>query len=740
MKRSLFAILVLFFILLSLSAPTEAASPEPPLAVVGAGSDFQYRTKTYGGVTYDTMHEANQALLERLLGRAKAEHSRLDDFFFLGDYDAQYYTAEASGKGLAAARQSLKKVFGTVPSLAVQGNHDPAETPGLSPTGSYDRTHYGVYLINEDDFSWCGGNPDQARATAAKLRSYLTQKLESGYTGPVFVLNHLPLHHSHRVGQGADITDNRYARALVDVLNEAGQQGLRIIYLFGHNHSGSYDAYLGSDSICLTPGTVMPVTDPSGGTIRDYQSVTLHFTYLNAGYLGYVNGNCSTTVFEIYEDRVELYRYDEQGRCDLKNPGVSQPDDQGWSALTNRLESPYVTPLSDLRPKVVQNTAAQRLNVGEAGQVTLECDGGTDYQWKSLNPQVLQVHGNGPRGTLTGVAPGTAWVKVTVRGSATAPAVQYLKVTVVPKSAVQGKEKSSWLWTNGEGHMAAGSAVNGGTVTVMTDGICTTLPVAREMLSIAPLSCYVPGTYRCTLTYQGQVVKKDFTLTVTPPASVPTDTRLLQLGDERYYLRGGVFDGTISGLVKYEHQWYFLLQGRVAREYSGFVNYGGEQYYVNNGIARTDFTGLMAQGDRHYYLVKGKLAARSNGLVKIQGSWYYLQGGRVSTETTTLVKHSGSWYYIQKGQLASNANTLVKYQGEWFCVLGGKVASQTTTLMSFNGGWYYVYKGKVAAKTTTLVKYYGVWYYVENGKVNFAYNGPFRFNGGTYRVKGGRVA
>ena len=740
MKYRFFAVLAFFFALIVLATPSAATSPEPPLAVVGAGSDFQYRTDTYNGIPYDTVHKANQALLEQLLCSAKKEHPKLNDYFFLGDYDAQYYTAEVSGNGLAAARQSLQKVFGPVPSLAVQGNHDPAETPGLSPSGSHDRPDYGVYLINEDDFSWCGGNPDQAHATAQKLRSYLTQKVKSAYTKPIFILNHLPLHHSHRVGQGADIADNRYARELVDVLNEAGAQGLRIIYLFGHNHSGTYDAYLGSDSICLTPGTVMPVTNPIPGTIRDYQNVTLRFTYINAGYLGYVNGNCSTTVFEIYEDRVEMYRYDEQGRCNMKNPGVSQPNDLGWSPLTNKLESLHRLSLSDLQPNVVQNTVKQRLNVGAVGQVLFRCDGATDYQWQSLDPQIVQVRNDGARGYLTGIAPGTAWVKVTVQGHSKVPSVQYLQVTVVPQSAVRWDEQDSWLWTNGTGRMTAGSSgLPGGTVTVMTNGACTTVPVARGMLEISPIHYYTPGTYHCKLIYQGQVVSDDFTLEVTRPHSYSTELRLLSSGKDLYCLRGSIFDGSISGLTKCEGRWYYLYQSRVVKEYSGFVEYVGQQYYVNNGAVLSDFTGLKTHNGRQYYLVNGKLAAQSNGLLKIQGSWYYLHQGRVSEETTTLIKYSGSWYYVQKGVLASHVHTLVKYQGEWFYVQGGKVASQTTTLISFNGGWYYIYKGKVAAKTTTLVKYRGAWYYVEYGKVNFNYTGSFCFHGGNYPIKNGRV-
>ena len=941
MKRVLSTGLVAVLMMLVLTALPNGAvacvpSPEAPLAVVGAGSDFQYLVRDYNGVTYDDIHTANAVVMEQLLQSMKADHPALDDYFLLGDYDAWEYTAATSGDGLKAACGALEKVYGlrTEQILALQGNHDPADTPGLAATGDYDREHYGVYLINEDDFPWCGGNPDQTRSTASKLKAYLDEKLQQGWTKPVFVLNHLPLHHSHRVGSGQDIADNRYAQYLVDVLNEAGQQGLQIIFLFGHNHSGSYDSYLGGDCVCLTPGQTMYVTDPVKGTLSDYRQVMLHFTYLNAGYLGYVNGDRTSTVFKIYEDRVELYRYRTEGLCSLKNPGISHMEDLGWEADPSRIDSPWICNLSPIRLQVLTNTLEDRLHPGKSARICIDPKGADTLIWESLNSSIVSVVADGSDpacATVTGVGYGTTQVKVTAHRGDEVPAVLYMDVTVVnegvqmpqnrgselyrlvtdwtelevdgrylimntnavgtgvalggaavPEDRVkdpmllntapgifqlpedpgvytttvtgtevwqllpasdgtyvlgrtgttpgylaatsqvdsdhliysysgayriassdhsdgvihfridkeskaltftqvydeeskslltvpehiltydergyfqvcppsEGSDRvalyrqtqmqmpSMWLWVEGTGLLPEPDVpVTEAYVAAMIDGVVFRMPITVDMLNMEPLNCYIPGDYQCTVTYGNQVLSDSFSLTVPQPDGTRTDTQLLQLEDEQYYLLGGKV-AQRTGLVKYQGQWYYLEQGRVRKEVTGFVWYQQEQFYVNEGRVLSDYTGLMKVQEQWYYLVKGKLAAKTGGLIKIQGSWYYLLQGRVAREYSGLVKHYGSWYYIKNGKLAKESTTLVKYGGEWFYVVDGKLSSQTTTLVFFNGGWYYVYKGKVADRTTTLVKYCGVWYYVKSGKVDFTYSGPFYFCYHTYTVKNGSV-
>ena len=98
---------------------------------------------------------------------------------------------------------------------------------------------------------------------------------------------------------------------IFDVLNEYGKQ-LNIIFLFGHNHSDSDDDYLGGGSVYLKEGDSILIAN--AGDYLSFAAYTLNFTYMNAGYLGYYDGNCagsglSSTVFAIYTDRVEVARY-----------------------------------------------------------------------------------------------------------------------------------------------------------------------------------------------------------------------------------------------------------------------------------------------------------------------------------------------------------------------------------------------------------------------------------------------
>ena len=69
MKKCL-SVLLAVVLLYCIVRAVPADASESPLAVIGAGSDFQYRTLTYDGVAYDTMHEANAGHHERRAAQA----------------------------------------------------------------------------------------------------------------------------------------------------------------------------------------------------------------------------------------------------------------------------------------------------------------------------------------------------------------------------------------------------------------------------------------------------------------------------------------------------------------------------------------------------------------------------------------------------------------------------------------------------------------------------------------------
>ena len=139
---------------------------------------------------------------------------------------------------------------------------------------------------------------------------------------------------------------------IFDELNIAGAAGLNIIFLYGHNHSSNWDDYLGGAAVFLTKGDSMIVAQ---GGKKTYKEMTLSFTYMNAGYVGYFRSrndgserDLTMTVFEITDDKVVIKRYSENGLHDLKSAGV--PNSYGkpleYDANASVYESPQILDLT----------------------------------------------------------------------------------------------------------------------------------------------------------------------------------------------------------------------------------------------------------------------------------------------------------------------------------------------------------------------------------------------------------
>ena len=295
---------------------------EKPLTAVYAASDFQ----PYDG-NYDDP-EQGKLCMQTILRQMKKDGYDIRGALLCGDYSKTGNTwtnvmPEQNDAGIAAIAQVLEEELGLDHGAAVyvQGNHDPADTEGLDPAGANDTEYYGVFVLHEDDYQWKQGTGNNtgngdtdakasAEAAAAALEGYLQAKAEQRYDRPIFICSHIPLHYSYRTFVMSSL-DNIYAGHVFDVLNEYGEQ-LNIIFLFGHNHSDTHDDYLGGSAVYLPVGD--PILVPNKEDGKNFDEHTLTFTYLNAGYLGYYDGRCagsglSSTVFAVYEDRVEVARY-----------------------------------------------------------------------------------------------------------------------------------------------------------------------------------------------------------------------------------------------------------------------------------------------------------------------------------------------------------------------------------------------------------------------------------------------
>ena len=172
-----------------------------------------------------------------------------------------------------------------------------------------------------------------------QMTAYFNEKIASGWGNkPIFVLSHLPLHYNYRTMKDKGGSSAMY---IINALNAASDSGLNIIFLFGHNHSGGYDDYLGGAAIYVPKGENIIVADPAGYKNAPV-STELRFTYMNSGYIGYYNdmGNGADTTLTMSMFRIQangdviITRYDKNGEHNLKSAGQLSPYDRDYTTYT----------------------------------------------------------------------------------------------------------------------------------------------------------------------------------------------------------------------------------------------------------------------------------------------------------------------------------------------------------------------------------------------------------------------
>lgn len=414
------------------------ASKESPLAVLYSASDFQNSeghaqgAKELEEITKQIYNSGNKEVSEALI---------------CGDYyDSDDISEDESGKGIDNIYTVLNRQWGLEHDeiYFVQGNHDPSSTLGLDPTGGTDRKHYSVYQINHDDYMWiisAGVDIEtQISETAENLRGWLNEKAKAGDSKPIFIITHLPLHHSYRY-------DNPYSEYLFDVLNEAGASGLNIVYLFGHNHSKEYDNYLGGSEVYLSKGDEILIPDIQGKNAEDYKLEILNFTYMNAGYIGKTSdGVLSSCIFEIYEDRIEIKRHTKEGICNLKDSGISSENDLGWKENLIIKKSPQIV---DLNQGIVSwdesiNPEKVLIDIDKSVDLKVNVQNIEDYNiiWECSDADIAEVsvdRSDITKARITGKKYGTTQIMVTVLDSSQQKQILAkleMRLLVVPQNAI----------------------------------------------------------------------------------------------------------------------------------------------------------------------------------------------------------------------------------------------------------------------------------------------------------------
>lgn len=233
--------------------------------------------------------------------------------------------------------------------IFIQGNHDRL-TESIAESGLHEYEDYLVYVLNtENDFPWKQGKTagclDKVKAASKAMKECFDELIARGETRPVIIAGHVPLHYTARTSSRHTTGDNLYSRLIFDTVNEAAEN-LDIVYLFGHNHSKGWDCYMGGSCVYKAPGDtlLLPVFDETHITSDEFTEETLKFTYMNAGYTGYYM-NCAPdeyssypdppyraadetltcSVISVYDDRIEINRYDEGGRHNLGGAGEADP-------------------------------------------------------------------------------------------------------------------------------------------------------------------------------------------------------------------------------------------------------------------------------------------------------------------------------------------------------------------------------------------------------------------------------
>ncbi len=384
-----------------------AAAPADSYATVITASDFQSSDIT---VNY-------LAILQQIVAAGYTETP--DAILCGGDYNG--------GSGTATDVQKIFDDTRTIyPDMTddkfviVQGNHDDAHEL-LTPSGFHEFSDFVVYSINEDDFktgqSGRTAYDQVVQERAADIRANLENMVATGDTRPVFVITHVPFHHSSRSSYG----DNLYSKYIVDVLNEMGQY-LDIISLFGHNHSSDYDDYIGGSVNYIAKGETMrvPIPDTAQQGATGYTEETLNFTYMNCGYVGYSsNANSGTStnvltagVFDLCPTTIEISRYSSSGLY------VTETIER----INPQTSDPYANIGSDITDAVI---GCSDVIYGKVANFTEPT-----YTWTSSNPDAVEVLGAGKNAQILYKGAGEATVTLTVTGSDGLSATDSMQVTV----------------------------------------------------------------------------------------------------------------------------------------------------------------------------------------------------------------------------------------------------------------------------------------------------------------------
>lgn len=265
------------------------------------------------------------------------------------------------------------------------------------------------------------------------------------------------------------------------------------------------------------------------------------------------------------------------------------------------------------------------------------------------------------------------------------------KLTGVTKD-MEYKKSEVNDWTAGTGSDITGLAP--GTYYVRVKATDTTNASGNQVLSIAryeepeqPVGKSVRlekqrnGTYRYTKdgswqdSYTGLVCIEDIWYYVEDGLWITDKYAFVDYEGYRFIVANGVV-ACINGLVMDpdSDNWYFCAEGQVVK-HTGLVMYDEEWFYVEDGVLDTGRNGLVEYNGGLFYVAAGRLIRDVNGLVMDPNSpdWCFIALGEVQVQHTGLVMYDGEWFYVEHGKLATDYTGEAEYDGQIFNVVNGMV-------------------------------------------------------------------
>ena len=163
--------------------------------------------------------------------------------------------------------------------------------------------------------------------------------------------------------------------------------------------------------------------------------------------------------------------------------------------------------------------------------------------------------------------------------------------------------------------------------------------------------------------------------------------------------------------------WRYYKDSVLQSDYTGFVDYAGRTFYVVNGVLDQTMTRLIIFDNEWYYLIEGELT-NYTGVVLYDGEWFYVSKGRLDDTINGLVEYNGGLFVFAEGRLADEANGMwISNDNKAYWTALGRVCEEYTGVAMYDNAFFYVIDGKVAQDYNGTVEYNGATFRVENGQL-----------------------